>query len=120
MNPIEYTTGLKWSGTATAQLLLLIGSMPNKLFCHLRRTAFLRAATQASCGSKTCAQNAQKFRSKGLSFDGQTSRQQQRVVISRQMCADADTLNADRRSLLLACAPVFCLILQSAACVNIV
>ncbi|MGQ9648711.1 MAG: GNAT family N-acetyltransferase [Phycisphaerae bacterium] len=33
---------------------------------NLRRTAFLRAATKASCGSKTCAQNAQKSRSKGL------------------------------------------------------
>ena len=32
----------------------------------LRRTAFLRTATKASCDSKTCAQNAQKSRSKGL------------------------------------------------------
>ncbi|MGQ9649408.1 MAG: ISAs1 family transposase [Phycisphaerae bacterium] len=36
-------------------------------WANLRRTAFLRAATQASCDSKTCAHNAQKSRCKGLS-----------------------------------------------------
>ncbi|MGQ9650407.1 MAG: hypothetical protein ACUVXJ_09880 [Phycisphaerae bacterium] len=47
-----------------AELLAEAADNPKPI--SLRRTAFLRAATQASCDSKTCAQNAQKFRSKGL------------------------------------------------------